>query len=186
MSPLMSATPERTPAPTATTSPLNSTASRSGLLAARLEAGARALAELANGLTEAEWQTRIPGDGRKVGVVIHHVASVYPLEVQIATTVGRGEPLVGVTMNDVHAMNARHAVEQDEVTKDAALQLLIANSTDAAAAIRALDDATLDRAATASLYDDAPVTCQFVLEDHAVRHSYHHLAVIERALNRKK
>ena len=186
MSLTMSAVPERTPSPTTTTSLLTNTGSRASLLAARLEAGARALAELANGLTDAEWQTPLPGDGRKVGVVIHHVASVYPLEIQIASTIGRGEPLVGVTMNDVHAMNARHAVEQDAVTKTAALQLLLTNSTEAAAAIRALDDASLDRAAMASLYDDAPVTCQFVLEDHAVRHSYHHLAVIERALNRRK
>ena len=29
---------------------------------------------------------------------------------------------------------------------------------------------------------DAPVTCQFVLEDHAVRHSYHHLARLKRAV----
>jgi hypothetical protein len=33
-----------------------------------------------------------------------------------------------------------------------------------------------------SLYGDAPVTCQFMLEDHAVRHSYHHLAGIRAAL----
>ena len=36
--------------------------------------------------------------------------------------------------------------------------------------------------AAVSLYADAPVTCQFVLEDHAVRHSYHHLARIRGAL----
>lgn len=186
MSPTMSAAPQRTTAPTTTTSPLTTSESRASLLAARLEAGARALAELANGLSDEEWQMRITGDGRKVGVVIHHVASVYPLEIQIASTIGRGEPLVGVTMNDVHAMNARHAVEHDGVTQAVALQLLATNSADASAAIRALDDETLDRAATASLYDDAPVTCQFVLEDHAVRHSYHHLAVIARTLNRTK
>ena len=33
-----------------------------------------------------------------------------------------------------------------------------------------------------SLYEDAPLTCQFVLEDHAVRHSYHHLMLIRKAL----
>jgi len=46
----------------------------------------------------------------------------------------------------------------------------------AAAAIRALTDEQLSKAATVSLYSDAPLTCQFVIEDHAVRHSYHHLA----------
>jgi hypothetical protein len=33
-----------------------------------------------------------------------------------------------------------------------------------------------------SLNSDAPLTCQFFLEDHPVRHSYHHLAAIRRAL----
>jgi hypothetical protein len=50
------------------------------------------------------------------------------------------------------------------------------------AAIRGLEDAQLDRAAPISLNADAPLTCQFFLEDHAVRHSYHHTAAIRRAL----
>ena len=45
---------------------------RSEALAARLETGATALADFAAGLSEAEWQTRRPKDGRKVGVVVHH------------------------------------------------------------------------------------------------------------------
>jgi hypothetical protein len=52
---------------------------RAQALADRLEQGARALAALAGSLTDAEWQTRLPGDGRKIGVVVHHVASVYPV-----------------------------------------------------------------------------------------------------------
>ena len=52
----------------------------------------------------------------------------------------------------------------------------------AAAAIRALSDEELDQNAPVSLNSDAPLTCQFVLEDHAVRHSYHHLAKIKAAL----
>jgi hypothetical protein len=62
--------------------------------------------------------------------------------------------------------------------------LLASNSAVAAAAIRALSDAELDRAAPVSLNSDAPLTCQFILEDHAVRHSYHHLARIRAALAR--
>jgi threonine dehydratase len=66
----------------------------------------------------------------------------------------------------------------------AALELLRRNSAVAAAAIRALSDEELERAAPASLYANAPITCQFMLEDHAVRHSYHHLARIRAALKR--
>jgi hypothetical protein len=161
---------------------VSSTNPRANALADRLEHGARALADAASTLTEAEWQLSIPGDGRKVGVVVHHVATMYPLEIQLAQALARGNPVEGVTWEVVHEMNARHAREHDAVTKEAALDLLRRNSAAAARAIRALADDELDRAAAVSLNADAPLTCQFMLEDHAVRHSYHHLARIRVAL----
>ncbi len=157
---------------------------RSNALAERLEQGANALAAFANTLTDAEWQIRVPNDGRKVGVIVHHVASVYPLEIQLAQTLAAGKPIEGVSWNAVHEMNAGHAKENDAVTKDAALELLRQNSAAAAAAIRAFSDDELDQAAPLSLNADAPLTCQFMLEDHAVRHSYHHLARLRSALKR--
>ena len=168
------------------------TASRSGVavsqradaLAERLEQGARALAALAGDLTDAEWQTRLPKDGRKVGVVVHHVATMYPLEIQLAQTLASGKAVIGVTWDVVSEINAGHAKEFDAVTKEEALALLRRNSAAAAAAIRELTDAELDRAAPISLNADAPLTCQFMLEDHPVRHSYHHLAGIRRVLKR--
>ncbi len=155
---------------------------RTNALADRLEQGARALASFAGALTDAEWQTRVPKDGRKIGVIVHHVATMYPLEIQLAQTLAGGEPVAGVTWDAVHEMNAAHAREHDAVTKEAALDLLRRNSAAAAAAIRALSDGQLDQAAPVSLNSDAPLTCQFMLEDHAVRHSYHHLAGIRRAV----
>lgn len=159
-------------------------ATRADGLAERLERGARALASLASALTPGEWRTPLPGDGRPVGVVVHHVASVYPIEIDLARQIARGETMTGVTMADVHAMNARHAAAHAAVTPADAVALLAVNSQAAAAAIRSMRDDDLDRVAPASLYADAPVTAQFVLEDHAVRHSYHHLAGIARALGR--
>ena len=165
-------TPERSP----------SVSQRANALAGRLEQGAHALATFASGLTDAQWRTPVRNDGRKIGVVVHHVASVYPLEIQLAQTLAGGKPVTDVTMDNVHAMNAAHAKEYDAVTKEAALDLLRRNSAAAAKAIRALGDEELDRAAAASLYSDAPITCQFMLEDHAVRHSYHHLLRIQKTL----
>ncbi len=169
-----------TPQPTlATPAPASR---RANALAERLEAGARALAAVASTLTDAQWHTRIPGDGRTVGVVVHHVASMYPLEIQLSQTLAAGRPIGGVTWEAVHEINTRHAQEHANVTKEAAIDLLQRNSAAAAAAIRALSDEQLDRAAAISLNADAPLTCQFMLEDHAVRHSYHHLARIRAAL----
>ena len=158
--------------------------SRSNALAERLEAGARALDLVAGALTQAEWETRIPKDGRTVGVVVHHVANMYPLEIQLAQLLADGKPIAGVTWDAVHALNAQHATDKASVTKEEALTLLRRNSAAAAGAIRAFSDEALDRAAAISLNADAPLTCQFFLEDHAVRHSYHHLARIRTALGR--
>lgn len=155
---------------------------RSDKLAARLEAGASALMRFATPLTDAEWRTPVPGDGRTVGVIVHHVASVYPLEIQLAQMLAAGTPIVGVTWANVHEMNAAHAAEHAQVTKHDALELLAEKSAEAAKAIRALNDLDLDSAGSVSLYGGAELTCQFVLEDHAVRHSVHHLVRLEAAL----
>ena len=157
---------------------------RADALADRLLQGASALATFANGLSDAEWQTRLPKDGRTIGVVVHHVASVYPIEIALARSVADGKPVTGVTAHHIDEMNAAHARDNHGVTRDATLALLRLNSAYAAAEIRAMSDDELDRAAPVSLYAHAPMTCQFVLEDHAVRHSFHHLARIVAALNR--
>jgi hypothetical protein len=114
--------------------PARATSQQAQALADRLEAGARALAAFAATLTDAEWQTPVPHDGRTVGVVVHHVASVYPVEIELAQIIASGKPVTN--------------------------------------------------AATVSLYADAPLTCQFFLEDHAVRHSYHHLARLKWTVGR--
>lgn len=170
-----------TPA-TETTRRATTTPPRATQLAERLEQGTRALMETAARLTDEQWRTPLPGDGRPIGVVVHHVASVYPIEIQLAQTVAAGRPITDVAMDDIHAMNAKHATDFADVTKAEAIALLAGNGSAAANAIRALSDEELATAAPVSLYAHAPVSCQFVLEDHAVRHSYHHLARIRAAL----
>jgi hypothetical protein len=156
---------------------------RANALAERLEQGARALEDLAGRLTDSQWQTRIPGDGRTVGVLVHHVANMYPIEIELAQLLAAGNPIAGVTWDVVKEINAKHADANSGVTVAEAIELLRRNSAEAAAAVRALSDEQLDRAAAVSLNADAPLTCQFFVEDHAVRHSYHHLARIRAALS---
>ena len=158
---------------------------RSYELARRLELGALALEAFASSLTEFEWQSRLPVDGRKIGVVVHHVASVYPVEIQLAQTLAKGQAIEGVTWDVINKMNAAHAKEFDGVSKEDTIEFLKRNSAAAASAIRALTDEELDQAAPVSLYGNAPLTCQFFVEDHALRHSYHHLARIRAALQER-
>lgn len=160
---------------------------RAESLAARIESGAAGLAAYAQGLSDAEWRTPVRGSGRDsrpVGVIVHHVATVYPIEIDLARTIASGKAVAGVTWEVVAEMNAKHASDQAGVTREAALELLRRNSRQAAATVRAFTDDELDQAAPFSLSFDAPVTAQFVIEDHALRHSWHHLARIRAALGR--
>jgi hypothetical protein len=160
---------------------------RAELLADRIEEGAAGLAAFAAGLSESEW--RAPGspngsDRRSVGVIVHHVASMYPIEIEAAQAIASGKAVTDVTWEVVAQLNAKHARENADVTKIAAFDLLRRNSHDAAAVVRAFTDDQLDRAAPFSLSFGAPMTAQFVIEDHALRHSWHHLARIRKALGR--
>jgi len=158
---------------------------RAELLAARIEEGAAGLAAFAEGLSEAEWTIPTsPTDSRTVGQIVNHVALVYPIEVDLARAIAGGNAVTDVTWPVVAQLNAGHAREFANVTKMEALDLLRRNSRQAAEAVRAFSDEQLDGAAPFGLSFDAPVTAQFVIEDHALRHSWHHLARIRAAVGR--
>src|SRR5262249_40954938 len=123
-------------------------------------------------------------DRRPIGVIVHHVATMYPIEVEAARAIAAGNPVTDVTWEVVAGINAKHAGEQAACTKAEALALLEQNSRAAAAAVRAFTDEELDQAAPFSLSFGAPMTAQFVIEDHALRHSWHHLARIRKTVGR--
>jgi len=158
---------------------------RAEMLAARIEEGATGLADFARGLSEAEWGVPTSAtDRRTVGQIVNHVALLYPIEIEVAKVVASGKPVVDLTWQAVAELNANHAREHSRVTRSEALDLLKKNSRDAAEAVRRFTDEELERAAPFSLSYGAPMTTQFVIEDHALRHSWHHLARIRTALGR--
>jgi hypothetical protein len=170
---------------TVTTRIRSSVGHRSALLADRIEEGASLLAAFAEGLSEEEW--RAPAshtDRRSIGLIVHHVASMYPIEIDVARAIASGKVVTDVTWESVAELNANHANEHAEEMKTSTLELLRRNSREAANAVRRFTDEELDRAAPFSLSFGAPVTAQFVIEDHALRHSWHHLAHIRKALRR--
>ena len=70
---------------------------RANARADRLIEGANQLASFSENLSEEEWKKPVLGDGRSVGVVVHHVASVYPIEVELAQVISSGRPITEVT-----------------------------------------------------------------------------------------
>lgn len=156
--------------------------SRANQLADRIEEGAALLAAVAEMLTPDQWATPVLPDGRTVGVIVHHVANMYPIEVDVVRAALTHDAITDVTWDVVADINAAHASEHANVTKQAALALLARNSAAAAREIRDLTDVELDRAVPFSLSYDAPVTVQYIIEDHPMRHPWHHLARIQRTL----
>src|SRR5436190_23885439 len=117
---------------------------RSELLAERIEEGAARLAAFAETLSDAEWHLPVSAtDGRSIGVIVHHVASVYPVEVEVARSVAGGTAVTEVTWEAVADMNASHAARQGKIRKAAALELWRNNGREAAVAVGTLTDAQL-------------------------------------------
>ena len=156
---------------------------RSEALATRLEQGVTQLANHVESMTSQQWATPVDHDGRSIGIVVHHVATMYPLEMELAQNIANGQALAGVTWDLVAEINAKHAHEHAEPDRMATLALLRQNSTAAASAIRTMTDAQLDVAVPNSLYGDTPLTLQFWLEDHPISHSYKHSANIKAVTN---
>ncbi len=155
---------------------------RAHSLADRLIQGANQLANFSEQLSEEDWNKPVLGDGRSVGVVVHHVASVYPIEIELAQVIASGKAITDVSKEAIDTMNAEHAKDNMHTDKHQTIELLRTNSEKAAKALRAFSDEELDNAAPISLYFDAPLTAQFFIEDHALRHSYHHLGKIRKSL----
>src|SRR4030095_679848 len=106
---------------------------RAELLSDRIEEGAAVLAAFAEGLSEEEWRAPVSAtDRRSAGVIVHHVASMYPIEIDVARAVASGKAVTDVTWDAVAQLNAKHAREHAEETKTTALELLRRHSREAA------------------------------------------------------
>ena len=155
---------------------------RAQALADRVEQGARELMAFVENCSEEEWQAIVPVEERSVGVLVHHVASAYPVEMDLVKVLASGQAVVDVTWDMVDSMNAGHADKQASCTKEEALELIQRNSTSAANDIRELSDEQLDKAAPVSLHWDAPLTTQYFVEQHPLSHPFAHLESIRDAL----
>jgi hypothetical protein len=123
---------------------------RSAELAAQYEAAHDEFVRLVESLSEDQW--RLTGknypqrigdedEGRRVGVIAHHVATNGDWIVQRIQTMLAGGPLAPVNQREI---NAEHARNNAGVTKDDVLRLLRASRSRIADAVRAIPDNQLD------------------------------------------
>lgn len=81
-------------------------------------------------------------EGRTVGVIAHHVATSAPFILERIQLVVAGKPLP--PPGDFRHLNAAHATEQADVSRDEVLRVLRETKGPIAAAVRAIPDSQLD------------------------------------------
>jgi hypothetical protein len=155
---------------------------RAEALARRVEQGAEELIAAVQDLTDEQGATCCDGEGRSIGVLVHHVGTMYPIEADVVTTLARDGAMPGLDWAAVDGINREHAAGQADVDQATAIALVRANVGMAAAAVRALTDEQLDREAPNALHWGAPLSVQFFVEHHPIAHPYIHLESIRAAL----
>ena len=155
---------------------------RAEALARRVEQGAEDLIAAVEGLSDAQWSTPCGDEQRTVGVLVHHVGTMYPIEADVVNTLVRDGQMLDLKWEAVHGINRDHATGNVDVDKATAISLVRQNVGVAAEAVRALSDEQLDQIAPNGLHWGAPLTVQFFIEHHPIAHPYIHLESIQAAL----
>jgi uncharacterized damage-inducible protein DinB len=148
-------------------------------LAEQLEQANRALITTIEGLSDAQWRAKTPGDGRSVGVVAHHVATSHKSVAGLVGAIAHGKAVPTITMDMIHEGNATHATQFANCTRAETLALLRQNGAAAVATIHGLGETELDRTVT---FPMGTLTAAQVIERVLIGHANDHHGTIRRAV----
>jgi hypothetical protein len=121
---------------------------RSETIAKQFEAKAAEATSVFEKLSDADWKKVTAAEKWPVGVTAHHIAVSHELLGGLVKSVASGQAGPPIKMDDIHAVNAKHAQEQANCTKSETLALHKKAAAAAAAIVRGLNDADLDKSAT--------------------------------------
>lgn len=153
-------------------------------LANRIRDGARTVVEFVQTCSDDDWETLVENEDRTVGVLCHHIASSYQIELNILKTLIEGQGLNGVTWDMVNTGNKQHAIDNPKPTKKDTIELLKKNSEIIATTVNELSDEQLDIVGPISINHNAPLSTQFFIEEHPIAHPYYHLDNIRLSIAR--
>ena len=160
---------------------------RSAQLADEFEAAQEAFAGLVESLSDEQWRlvgTNFPerlndeDEGRTVGVIAHHVAVSGQFIIDRIGATLEGRPVAPV---DIRALNATHAAEHAEATREEVVALLRQKGKTIGSAVRAMSDREL---ATSLVTQAGPMTIEQRIERVLIGHLKGHRGVIEATLSR--
>jgi hypothetical protein len=121
---------------------------RGEALAKQFETKANEATAALEGLSDADWKRVTAAEKWSVGVVAHHVASSHQGLSGLIKMLADGKPGPNISMDVIHAGNAKHAQEFGNVSKADTLALHKTNAAAAAATLRSIADADFDRSGT--------------------------------------
>jgi hypothetical protein len=117
---------------------------RAQALAERFEQTSEEFAALVEGCSDADWRSVCKGEGWSVGVTAHHVAGGFGRQRGWLASAANGEALKRPA-GGPDPINAQHAQEFADVTREETLEVARRDAVALTAAIRALTDEQLDR-----------------------------------------
>jgi hypothetical protein len=150
---------------------------RAEKLAKRFEEANRALTDAVVRLSDADWKMTTSAEKWPVAVVAHHVAMGHAGISGLVKSIAGGQHVPKLTMAMIDEGNAKHAKEFASCTKAETLELNKKNAGAAAAVVRGLSDAELDRSGP-PLVGMPAMTAQQVIEGILINHVNEHLGSI--------
>ncbi len=151
---------------------------RAEALAAKFEQVNQELIDLIEECSEEKWRSACAGEGWSVGVTAHHVALETPHTLGVVRAIASGQSFPPLTLEGNDEVNAQHAQEHADCTKQETLDLLRREVPIAASVVRGLSDEQLGRTAEV-LAGAPPLRAEHVIQGLLTNHVSEHLGSIQ-------
>src|SRR5712691_464678 len=132
-------------------------------------------------LSDADWKKVTAAEKWPVGVTAHHVAGGHEPISGIVKTIASGQSIPNFTPGMLDEMNAKHAKDFAGCTKAETLALHEKGVKAAAAVVRSLGDADLDKSGTV-LTGIPAMTAQQAIEGILINHIDEHMGSIRKTV----
>ena len=149
--------------------------------AERFRAFNQEVVEFVENCSDDNWRKVCAGEEWPVGVVARHIGAGHYQVLDFAKMILSGEKLPELTMETINDMNARHAQEHADCSRDEVLGLLRENGSAIVAFISGLTDEALDRTGHLALIG-GDVSVQQFIENIIIQSAGQHLASMKTAI----
>jgi hypothetical protein len=133
------------------------------------------------GLTDAQWNTLVPKEGRTVGVVAHHLAEATVPIAQLCAALANRQDFT-LTKETIDGFNAHHAAEYAGATKAETLALLKSNALASSGVIGSLADSQLDNTGAVAILGGQQVPAHTMAQEAWLGHISDHWDSIKATL----